>query len=107
MRYIIKNNLIRIIYLLFKIFFSYITFILLKFKTTKFLESIIVDVLFQDKYNRNENKFLSAFLYLHQIMLKINEKNEIKSKLRVVNFLNNHINKCNKAVCNCNLLNQL
>ena len=107
MRYIIKNNLIRIIYLLFKIFFSYITFILLKFKTTKFLESIIVDVLFQDKYNRNENKFLSAFLYLHQIMLKINEKNEIKSKLRVVNFLNNHINKCNKAVCNCNLLKSI
>ena len=47
---------------------------------------------------------MNSFFYLHEIMIKIKENKDIKSIFLIINCLNDHINKCNKIGCNCNLL---
>ena len=103
-KYFIKTNLIRIIYILFKLFISCNTYILLKMKAKKYLEKNLIEILFQERNNKNENDFINSLYYLHQKMLEIKQKNEIKSILLLDGFLNIHINKCNKSICNCKIL---
>ena len=101
---IIKNYLIQIIYLLIKFFFSFATHSLLTLKINNYLESKILNILFQEKSNKNENKFINALYYLHQIMLKIKDNNEIDTIFLFAKFLYKHIKKCDKPICNCILL---
>ena len=68
------------------------------------MESKIIEILFQEKINRNKNYFIDSLYYLHHIMLKLNQKHEIKMTLLLISFLNDHINKCKKTVCNCKLI---
>ena len=68
---IIKNYLIQIIYLLIKFFFSFATHSLLTLKINNYLELKILNILFQEKSNKNENKFINALYYLHQIIYVI------------------------------------
>ena len=101
----IKIEKNEIIYILIKLFLSYITQLLLKIKTYKFLESKITKILFEEKSNIKEKYFINCYYLLHQIMLKIKMENDIKSAILLQIILNKHIYKCNKTVCNCKLFN--
>ena len=103
-QYRIIYSSVRIIYIVFKLFISYNTLFLIKLKNSKFFESRIIEILFQEKINKNENYFIDSLYYLHHIMLKLHQKNEIKMTLLLIKFLNNHINKCKKTACNCKLI---
>ena len=105
MRYIITKKLLEIIYVIVKLYLSFITYLLFRIKINKFLEAEIIEILFQGKNNRDEKKyFINCFYYLHQIMIKIKEENKIETILILVKFFNEHINKCDKRACNCKLL---
>jgi len=105
LEYRMNNKLTEIIYIITKLFLSFITYLLFRIKVNIFLESKITEILFQEKNNKDEKKyFINSFYYLHQIMIKIKEENKIESTLLLVKFLNKHINKCDKIACNCKLL---
>ena len=101
--YKIRKILYEIIYILFKLILSYITFLSFTIKTNSFLESKITKILFEDKTIKNEKYFINTFYYLHQIMIKIKRDNNMNYALILINILNRHINKCNKTICNCKL----
>ena len=103
-QYKINNKLFEIIYLLIKIFFSYITFSLYTLKTQKFLESNIIDILFQEKISAKKESFINSFYYFNEIMIKIKEEKDIISIYLLIGFLNKHINNCYKSECNCKIL---
>ena len=103
-KYRLNNNLINVIYVLFKLFLSYVTYVLIKLKNKKFLESKITQIFFKEKNKRNEIDYINSLYYLHDIMLKIKDKKDIKFILLLVSFLNKHIIKCENIVCNCQLL---
>ena len=100
------NLLFEIIYFLIKLFFSYLTNILIQIKTHKFLESKIIEILFQEKNNENNKFLISSFYYLHYIMKKIKDKNDAETAFFLVKILYQHINNCTKNSCNCKLFNQ-
>ena len=102
-RYQLNKKINEILYILFKLLLSYITFSLYILKTKSFLESKIIQILFEEKNSKNEKYFINSFYYFHQIMLKIKGKNKIDFVLILINILSNHINKCNKTICNCKL----
>ena len=102
--YEINSLIFEIIYIIMKFTISYITFSLFVLKIHKYFQSKIIEILFQIKKNEKEGKILNAFYYLHEIMLKIKEDNDINSVYLIINFLNDHIIKCNKIECNCRLL---
>ena len=102
-RYRNTNLLNDTIYILVKIFFSYITYVLIILKTHSFLQKKIIEIVFQENNKIKENHFINSFYYLQSIMLKIKEQNDIESAFLLTKFLNGHINKCNKLVCNCAL----
>ena len=102
--YKINKRIVQIIYVLFKLFFSYIIYLILKIKSKHHFEAIILDIIFQEKYNKNETLFINSLYYLHQLMLKIKKENKIKPILLLINFFKNHIKNCNKSICNCFLL---
>ena len=104
LNYKMNKRKVQIMYVLFKLFFSNVIYILLKIKTKNYLEALIVDILFQEKNNKNETLFINSLYYLHQLMLKIKKNNKIKSVLLLINFFKNHIKICNKPICNCILL---
>ena len=105
LEYRMNNKLTEIIYIITKLFLSFITYLLFRIKVNIFLESKITEILFQEKNNKDEKKyFINSFYYLHQIMIKIKEENKIESILILVKFLNRHINKCDKHACNCKIL---
>ena len=105
LKYRMNNILIEIIYIIAKLYLSFITYLLFRIKVNTFLESKIIEILFQEKNNKDEKQyFINSFYYLHQIMIKIKEENKIESTLLLVKFLNKHINKCDKIACNCKLL---
>ena len=88
-----------------KLYLSFMTYLLFRLKVNKFLEGEIIEILFQGKNNKEEKShFVNCFYYLHQIMIKIKEENQIESILLLVKFLNKHINKCDKNSCSCKLL---
>ena len=97
------NQKNQIFYELIKLFLSYISHLLIRMKTFSFLESKIIEILFQDKNTKKEKYFLNCFFYLHEIMLKIKEKNDVESAFYLSKFLNKHINNCNKMICDCKL----
>ena len=97
------NQKNQIFYELIKLFLSYISHLLIRMKTFSFLESKITEILFQDKNTKKEKYFLNCFFYLHEIMLKIKEKNNVESAFYLSKFLNKHINNCNKMICDCKL----
>ena len=101
------SGLNEITYALIKIVLSYVTYLLFIMKKHNFFESEIIKLLFQEKNNKDEKKFINSFYYLHQIMLKIKEQNKVESILLLVKFLSKHIDKCNKLACNCRLFNSL
>ena len=103
-RYRIKSVLKEIIYLLIKAFLALITYSLYVYKSHKFLESKICEILFQEKNIKREKHFVNSFYLLHQIMLLIKENNKIESAYSLFQFLNKHINDCNKINCNCKIL---
>jgi hypothetical protein len=71
------------------------------------LRKKIIEILFQETNNKKESDFINSFFYLHEIMLKIKGQKSIESAFHFVKFLCNHINNCNKLVCNCKLLKAL
>ena len=109
--YITKNSitgkLYEFFYILLKLFISYITYLLLNFKSHKFFESKILEILFREKKNGKEITFINSFFYLNEIILKIKNNKDIHSVHLLVKFLLGHINNCNKASCNCNLLSTI
>ena len=100
----INNRMFEIIYIIMKIFTSYVTYLLYNIKMHKYFESKIIEILFQEKKNEKETIFLNSFYYLHEIMVKIKENKDIRSVLLMVNIIYKHIIKCNKENCNCKLL---
>ena len=103
--YGIKNKLILVIFLIFKIFFSCITFFIFQIIKFNSLESKIVEILFQEKLDKKK-KLLSKGLYLlHFCMIKIKEENNIEYAFSLIKIINKHINKCHKNICNCKLVN--
>ena len=76
-RYQINKKINEILYILFKLLLSYITFSLHTLKTNSFLESKIIQILFEEKNSKNEKYFINSFYYFHQIMLKIKGKNKM------------------------------
>ena len=107
LKYRIFSELNEITYALIKIILSYITYLSFIMKKQTFFESEIIKVLFQEKNNTYDKHFINSFYYLHYIMLKIKEQNKVESILLLVKFLNKHIERCNKLVCNCKLFNFL
>ena len=81
------------------------TNLLINFKVNKSLENKINEILFKEKKEKNNNKLIDALIYLHEIILKVRETDNIDSNIILVQFLSKHINKCNKINCNCKLLN--
>lgn len=71
--YRLRSQINEIIYVFIKILISYVTHILGTIKTNSYLESKIIEILFQEKNSKKGNDFVNAFYYLHQIMLKIKE----------------------------------
>ena len=102
-RYRMKNQKNQIIYELIKLFLSIISNLVFIMKNYIFLESKITEILFQEKNNKKEKQFLNCFFYLHEIMIKIKEQNEVESAFFLIKFLNKHINNCNKMICDCKL----
>ena len=102
-----KNKIInqknQIIYGLMKVFLSFISNSVFIMKTFNFLESKIADILFNEKINKKEDYFLNCFYYLHDIMLKIKEQNNVESAFFLIKFLNNHIDNCHKITCDCKI----
>ena len=92
-----------IIYVLIKFFLSYTSYLLYLYRIHKIFESEIIKILFQEKNNKNDNLFMNSFYYLHQLMIKLKEQDNIESIIILVRFLKKHINICNKIVCNCKL----
>ena len=105
--YEINNVIFEIIYVIIKILSSYISYSLFFIKIQNHFKSKIIEILFQSKKNEKEYNFINSFLYLHEIMLKIKEDNDINSVYEIINFLNSHINICNKIGCNCKLLSNI
>ena len=103
-KYSILGKLYGFFYMLLKIFISYIAYLLLNFKRHKFFESKILEILFREKKAGKEINFINSFFYLNEIILKIKNNKDIHSIYLLVKFLLGHINNCNKAACNCNLL---
>ena len=103
----VKNLINEIIYALIKIIISYITYLLLLFKTNIFFEKKISEILFKEKLNKKTKYFINTFYYLHNLMLKIKEKKDIDSAFYLVKVLNKHANHCNKLACNCKLFEAL
>ena len=106
-KYSIKNIISEIIYMLIKLFISYITFSLYTFRSKKYLGLKIVDILFEERNNEKEDYFINSFYYLNEIMMKIKENNDIISIYYLVELLNIHIKNCHKVICNCKLLENL
>jgi len=102
-KYRMKNPKNQLIYDLIKVFLSIISNLVFIIKTFNMLESKIAEILFEKKNNKKENYFLNCFYYLHEIMLKIKEQNEIESALFLIKFLNKHIDNCNNIACDCKL----
>ena len=102
-RYRMKNQANQIIYELIKLFLSFITNLIFIMKNINFLESKMTEILFQENNNKKEKQFLNCFFYLHEIMIKIKEQNEVESAFFLTKFLYKHINNCNKIICNCKL----
>ena len=90
-----------VIYLLIKIILGFITYILFVLKTRKFLESKILEILFQEKNRKKEKFFVNSFYHLHEIMFLIKEKDLIESAHALFQLLNKHIDNCHKINCNC------
>ena len=103
-KYIFKNWLNELIYIVEKFLIAYITYLLIIYRCNRHLEKQITNILFQEKNIKNKEDFTNAFIYLNQIMIQIKEKNNEKQNILLINFLNLHITKCNKLDCNCKLL---
>ena len=104
-KYVFKNWLNELIYIIEKFLIAYITHLLIVYSCNRHLEKQITNILFQEKNIKNKDIFNNAFIYLNQIMIQIKEKHNEKQNMLLINFLNVHINKCNKIDCNCKLLN--
>ena len=104
LRYRINNIFNEIIYYIIKIFLSFMTYLLFVLKSFKFLESKIMNILFEEKNDKKAKYIVNCFYLLHEIMLSIKEKKRIDSAHTLIKFLSNHINNCQKINCNCKLL---
>ena len=104
-KYEFKNWLNELIYLIEKFLLAYITHLLIIYRSNKYLEKQIINILFEEKNIKKKNNFTNAFIHLNQIMIQIKEKNNENQNILLINFLNLHIKKCNKTDCNCKLLN--
>ena len=106
-KYEFKNWLSELIYIIEKFLLAYISYLLIIYRCNKYLEKQIINILFQEKNIKKKNNFTNAFIYLNQIMIQIKEKNNHNQNVLLINFLNLHIIKCNRADCNCKLLSSV
>ena len=102
--YNVQNSKTEIVYALEKLFISYVTNCLIIFRVNRFLEKKIREILFQEKNTKTKTNFTNAFIYLHELMIKIKEKNDYEENTKLIRFLRMHIINCNKIDCNCKLL---
>ena len=102
-RYRMKNQKNKLIYDLIKLVLSFISNSAFTKRNFKFLESKIAEILFQNKNNRKDKYYLNCFYYLHEIMLKIKEQNEVETAFFLIKFINKHIENCNKIICDCKI----
>ena len=104
--HLIINSITEIIYILVKILISFLSYISLKEKMKrKYLKNNINEVLFEEKNKKkDESTLINCLLYLNEIMIKIKEKNEVKSAYLLISFFTEHINNCHKVFCNCHIL---
>ena len=103
--YNVENPKNEIIYVLEKLSISYVANCLIIFRVKRFLEKKIREILFQEKNTKTKTNFTNAFLYLHELMIKIKEENDYKENTKLIRFLRLHMTNCNKEDCNCKLLN--
>ena len=72
--------------------------------TNKYLKEIVTNILFQEKNSQKDILFVNAFYYLNEIMIKMKENNDYFCTNILVELLSDHINNCQKIVCNCKLI---
>ena len=72
-------------------------------KTNYILESKILKIFFQENNSKKMKNYINSFYILHHKILKIKEEQKINSAFLLIQFLNKHINKCQKSICNCKL----
>ena len=101
--YRLRNIIKEVIYILIRLLLSYISYVLLIYKTNFFLEKKVSEILFKEKIDKKNKYFINSFFYLHNLMIKIKEKQDINTAFSLVKFLNKHINHCNNLTCNCKL----
>ena len=106
-KYNIQSELFEIIYILLKIFISYLTYSLYILRTQKYLGGKIINILFREKNFQKKKYFLDSFYFLNELMINIKEKKNIISSHLFIDFINNHMINCNKQVCNCKLIENL
>ena len=104
LKYKLNNNITNLIYIIFKLYISYITYMFVKIKTHKILGSKVIQILFEEKNKEQSFQYIESLYYFHNVMVEIKDKKHIYSVLLLIKFLNNHINICRKLVCNCKLL---
>ena len=103
--YNFENSKTQIVYILEKLFIAYVANCLIIFRVNRFLEKKIREILFQEKNTKTKTNLTNAFLYLHELMIKIKEKSDYEENTKLIRFLRLHIVNCNKVDCNCKLLN--
>jgi hypothetical protein len=107
-KYRIKTRIFEIIYILIKIFFSFMTYYLYLVGTNNFLKEGIINIFFQEKNNNQKDiYFVNSFYFLNEIMIKMKENNDFFYTNILVELLSDHINNCQKIVCNCKLIENL
>ena len=106
--YKITNITNELIIICLKMLISYITYKLFIFNNHKHFASKIIEIIFHEKNSKNTNKFfINSLYYFHQTMIKIKDENQTKSDFLLIKLINDHINICNKAICNCKLFENL
>ena len=97
------NNLI---YIIIKIIISYLSLSIIILKSNNLFQEKIIKLLFYENNDKTKENSINSLYYLHEIMLKIKTQQNIENAVVAIKFINNkHIKNCNKAICNCKLLN--
>ena len=105
--YVSKSVRNELIYVLLKLFVSYLTYLLIiESIYLKFLKTKIRQIIFNEKINKKEteNNIINCFMYLNEIMINMKQKENEKSTSLLIKLINDHIKICHKTVCSCKLL---
>ena len=103
LKYEITSLKTDMIYTLVKLILSYITYYLANMKSISYLDSKILQIIFQEKINKKKIYFMNCLYALHHKMLTIKMKKDINTAFLLTRLIGSHINECSKSICNCKL----